>query len=72
MRVLVTRPSEDAGLLGERLAALGVEASAAPLLSIENIAGDALDLDGVQAVLFTSANGVRAYGARSDDRSLPA
>lgn len=72
MRVLVTRPSEDATRLGERLAALGHEAVAAPLLDIHYIAGDALDLGGVQAVLFTSANGVRAFAARTANRSLPA
>lgn len=72
MRVLVTRPSEDATRLGERLAGMGHEAVAAPLLDIHYIAGDALDLNGVQAVLFTSANGVRAFCERSDNRALSA
>jgi len=72
MRVLVTRPSEDATRLAQRLAALGVVAVAAPLLDIHYIAGDELNLDGVQAVLFTSANGVRAFAMRSSHRTLPA
>lgn len=72
MRILVTRPSEDATRLSVRLAAMGVEAIAAPLLDIRNIAGVALDLSGVQAILFTSANGVRAFSARSDERTIPA
>lgn len=72
MRILVTRPSEDGARLTQRLAAMGHEAVFAPLLDIELIAGDALDLQGVQAVLFTSANGVRAFAARSGERALPA
>lgn len=72
MRLLVTRPSEDAGHLHERLAALGHEGVAASLLEVKFIAGDALDLRGVQALLFTSANGVRAFAKRSDGRILPA
>lgn len=72
MRLLVTRPVQDAGRLMERLATLGHEGVAAPLLDVRIIAGDALDLGGVQAVLFTSANGVRAFAARSDKRTLPA
>lgn len=72
MRILVTRPSEDATRLAARLAAMGVEAIAAPLLDIRNIAGPALDLSGVQAILFTSANGVRAFIQRSEARTIPA
>lgn len=72
MRILVTRPSEDATRLAVRLAAMDVEAIAAPLLDIRNLAGAALDLSGIQAILFTSANGVRAFTARSNVRDLPA
>lgn len=72
MRVLLTRPTEDARRLTEVLRARGIEAVSAPLLDIEYIAGDALNLHGVQALLFTSANGVRAFAHRSDDRALPA
>jgi len=72
MRLLVTRPNEDAQHLGERLAAMGHQMVAAPLLEIKYIAGDALDFDGVQAIVFTSANGVRAFAQRSTERSFPA
>lgn len=72
MRVLVTRPEEDARRLGEILAARGVEAIGAPLLMIDYIDGEDLNLDGVQALLFTSANGVRAFARRSARRELPA
>jgi len=72
MRVLVTRPIEDAAPLMGALARLGHEGVAAPLLEINLIAGERLKLDGVQAILFTSANGVRAFAARSHERELPA
>ena len=60
MRVLVTRPAEDAGPLAEALEARGFEPVLEPLLEIRFLAGAALDLAGVQALAFTSANGVRA------------
>jgi len=43
----------------------------APLLRIAPVAGD-LDLTGAQGILFTSANGVAQFAARSADRALPA
>lgn len=61
MKVLITRPREDAEDTAQKLAALGHEGIVAPLLATEFGAGTAPDLDGVQAVLFTSANGVKAW-----------
>jgi uroporphyrinogen-III synthase len=58
--VLVTRPAEDAAPLARRIEALGHRAICEPLLVIRFLADAALDLDGVQALAFTSANGVRA------------
>lgn len=72
MRLLVTRPSEDAVSVAEQLAGRGHVAIPSPLLTIEYIAGDELSLQGVQAILFTSANGVRAFAQRSTNRFLPA
>ena len=43
----------------------------APLLDIAPVGG-ALDLDGAQGLLFTSANGVEQFAARSPERGLPA
>ena len=59
MRLLVTRPEPDATRLAGALQALGHEAIVAPLMTIE-MRGRAPDLAGVQALVFTSANGVRA------------
>lgn len=69
--VLVTRPRPDADRLVQALAERGVDVVAAPLLEIVPEAGPAPDLAGVQALLVTSANGVRALAARSPLRLHP-
>lgn len=71
MRVLITRPREDAEPLAAELRAHGVESMIAPLIEIRNLDGPSLDLDGVQALLATSANGVRAFACREPVRNLP-
>ena len=71
MRVLITRPRDDAGPLAEMLAALGVESLIEPMLEIRFLAGECPDLDGVQAVALTSANGARALAARVGRRDIP-
>ena len=71
MRVLITRPRDDAETLARTLAARGVESLIEPLLDIRPLADTGLDLDGVQAILLTSANGARALAAASSARALP-
>ncbi|GAB2179740.1 uroporphyrinogen-III synthase [Dongia sp. agr-C8] len=70
MHALITRPLEDAKPLAELLAGRGVECTVEPLLEIAPLAEAVIDLDGVQALLFTSANGVRAFAAKSSRRDL--
>ncbi len=70
MRVLITRPLEDAGVLARDLAEIGVDALIEPLLAIEYL-GDPPRFAGVQALLMTSANGVRAFVRLSNERALP-
>jgi uroporphyrinogen-III synthase len=72
MRALITRPQEDAADLAAALTARGIEPLVEPLLQIKRIEGAKVDLDNVQALLFTSANGVRAFAALSGNRDLPA
>lgn len=71
MRVLVTRPEEDARHLVKRLEAAGHKSIAAPLLDIifEDI--KSINLEQVQAVLLTSANGARALARLTDARAIP-
>ena len=72
MKLLVTRPREDAATLIEAARARGLEPVLEPLLRIRFHADAAPALAGVQALLFTSANGVRAFAASSAERRLPA
>jgi uroporphyrinogen-III synthase len=68
---MITRPLEDAEPLAAELATLGVESLIEPLLSIAVTAVAAPDLTGVQGLLLTSANGVRAFASLSPERHLP-
>ncbi len=70
MHALITRPLEDAKPLAELLAGRGVECTVEPLLEIVPHPEAVIDLTGVQALLFTSANGVRAFAAKSSRRDL--
>jgi uroporphyrinogen-III synthase len=71
LRALVTRPREDAGGLAAALAARGIEAVIEPLIDIRFRTDPAPDLAGAQAILCTSANGVRALARLSTERALP-
>jgi uroporphyrinogen-III synthase len=71
LRALVTRPRAEAAALAEALMTRGVEAIVEPLLDIHYRDGPAPDLAGVQAVLCTSANGVRALARLSGERAVP-
>lgn len=70
MRLLVTRPRNDAQSFAEFLRARGHEAIIAPVMEVRFPPGPPLALDGVQAVLATSANGVRALSLRTARRDL--
>ena len=71
LRALVTRPRAEAAELAESLAARGIEAIVGPLLEIRYRDAAAPDLSGIQAILCTSANGVRALARLSDERGVP-
>lgn len=72
MRLLVTRPEQDAAPLIAALAALGHQAVSVPLLRIVYApAPPDLDLDAIGALAFTSANGVRAFAQASTRRDWP-
>lgn len=71
MRVLLTRPREDSERLAAILRQRGHEVVVSPLMEVRFLDGSALDLAGVQAILATSANGIRALGRRTAVRDLP-
>lgn len=72
IRALVTRPKEDSAELIRALEQRGITAVAEPLLTIRPKDGVAIDTAGVQALLFTSANGARTFAAASTMREVPA
>ncbi|MGH7635827.1 MAG: uroporphyrinogen-III synthase, partial [Gemmatimonadaceae bacterium] len=75
MRVLITRPAADATELSAALRTHGHEVLFDPLLTTSEEPGSAAALErslpGVQAVVFTSPNGVRAFAAASRRRNIP-
>src|SRR6185312_15240294 len=71
LRALVTRPEEDAAPLAAALAERGIDVTLEPLLAIRPLPEAPLDLAGVQALLFTSANGVRSFAELAGGRDLP-
>lgn len=71
MRVLITRPSEDAERLAAELRERGHEPILSPLMEIRYLDGPEISLGRFQAVLATSANGIRALARRTPDRHVP-
>lgn len=76
MKVLITRPQPEAARLAAALTARGFEPVVEPLLDIRFFPEGGAQLQpalrGAQAVIFTSANGVRAFAAATPTRSIPA
>ena len=70
MKILITRPEEDGKEIAARLAERGHQALVAPLLTPCFHEGPEPDLTGVQAILATSANGIRAFVRRSQRRDF--
>ena len=71
MRVLITRPRVEAERLAHGLAERGIEALVEPMLEIRNRAAALPAIEGLQAVLLTSANGARALAAATRCRDAP-
>jgi uroporphyrinogen-III synthase len=73
MKILITRPEPDASRLADHLQKSGFETFVEPLMVVGAVAeeGKALSFGNVQAVAFTSANGVRALARASAERQIP-
>jgi len=69
-KIWITRAQPGADATASRVRALGHEPLVAPLLDVQPVDGDEIDLVGVGALAFTSANGVRAFADRSAARDL--
>src|SRR5215472_9367887 len=71
MQALVTRPHEESQSLAAALAARGVGAVIEPMMAVHHRLVAPLQLASVQAILCTSANGVRALAQATGERGLP-
>ncbi|GAA0551702.1 uroporphyrinogen-III synthase [Rhizomicrobium palustre] len=71
MRILITRPKEDAARFAELIHSRGHEPVCASLLTVRFFDGPELTFEGVSAILATSANGVRALARRTEEREIP-
>ena len=69
-RIWITRAQPGADATAERVRALGHDAVVAPLLAVQFVPDVTIDLGGVAALAFTSANGVRAFADLSGERAL--
>jgi uroporphyrinogen-III synthase len=64
LRVIVTRPREQAGPLAERLEALGLEVVLCPLIELEPVGPAQVDVTGYDWVVVTSPRGARELAQR--------
>lgn len=70
MKVWITRTRPGAERTAERLRVLGIDSLIDPVLEVRSL-NVSIDLAGVDALAFTSPNGVRVFEGLSQDRSLP-
>jgi uroporphyrinogen-III synthase len=69
-KIWITRAQPGADATAERVRALGHEAVIAPLLAVRALDDVQVDLSGVAALAFTSANGVRAFADIHGERAI--
>ncbi len=68
--IWITRAQPGADATALRVRALGYTPLVLPLLAVRRIEDARVELDGVVALAFTSANGVRAFAELSSERHL--
>ena len=68
MRILLTRPEGRNDELAARLRAAGLEVDCEPLIAVEPLADDPIELDGYDWLLLTSATGARELKRRARGR----
>ena len=70
LKIWITRAQPGAEATAARVRALGHAPFVAPLLAVRMVEDPQIDLAGVKALAFTSANGLRAFAQACADRSL--
>jgi uroporphyrinogen-III synthase len=68
LKVLVTRPREQAGTLVDALSSEGFEVVLEPLIAIEPVSDDPIAVEDYDRVVLTSANGARELARRMTAR----
>ena len=69
VRVVVTRPAEQAGELVQRIERIGHEVVVCPLIAVEAVGPTWVDASGYDWLVVTSVNGVRELGRRLRGRA---
>jgi uroporphyrinogen-III synthase len=69
VRIVVTRPAEQADELVRRLEALGHDVAVCPLIAVEAIGPAEVDASGYDWLVVTSVNGARELGRRLRGRA---
>ena len=72
MAILLTRPQADSERIAEDLRSRGIDSLIWPLSRIVRLADRTDITDSTDALIFTSANAVRAFADLSDLRDIPA
>lgn len=70
-QILVTRPKADFQRTADGLAELGFTAISAPVMNFTKLEFSTPDLNKVAALIFTSANGIRATANVAEFKALP-
>ena len=68
LRVLVTRPAAQANALSDALRAEGFDVVEQPLLDVESLSDEPIDVGGYDYVVVTSSNGARELARRATGR----
>ena len=70
LKIWITRAEPGAEATAARVRERGHTPLVAPLLAVRMVEDPQIDLSGVRALAFTSANGLRAFAGACADRSL--
>ena len=70
MHILLTRPLEDCSEMIIKFKSLGHQVSHLPLLSVDKVDYEKINLSDFKGIIFTSANAVKFLDLKSIDKNL--
>ena len=70
MHIIITRPKEDSSYLIENLIKLGHVVTHLPVIKIEKLLTDKIDLENYKAIIFTSSNAIRFMNIKKFDLKI--